>query len=187
MPRNIVSVEGGRCLFLRSDDGDDPTLSLWALDPADGEETKVIDPASVAGETGDELPEAERARRERARESGAGHRFVLGRSCRLDLCFSLGGTLFVVDLQSGEVVIPDIAGAVFDPRVSPDGTKVAFVVGSEVRVFDTVLAAEDDGDERAGISPRRRRGWRPGQLRAGRVHRRRGDAAEPGVLVEPQR
>lgn len=143
VPRNINATEGGRVLFLRSKDGEDPTLCLWLLDPHSGKERILVDPSTVGNDLDDELPAAERARRERARESGAG---IVSYSVDPDgktLCFSLAGTLFVLDLETEELTIPEVSGAVFDPRVSPDGTKIAFVVGAELRVFDL---APDDGD-----------------------------------------
>lgn len=141
VPRNITATEGGRVLFLRSKDGEDPTLCLWLLDPDTGKEQVLVDPSTVADDLGDELPAAERARRERARESGAGIVSYSVDPAGKTLCFSLAGTLFVLDLRTGELNMPEVTGAVFDPRMSPDGTKIAFVVGAELRVID--LAPED--------------------------------------------
>ncbi|MCY4194153.1 MAG: hypothetical protein OXF04_07655 [bacterium] len=71
-PRSFtVSDDGGRVAFLRSTSGQDPTNRLWMLDVATGAERMVADPARLLADLGEEgLPPAERARRERARESG---------------------------------------------------------------------------------------------------------------------
>src|SRR4051812_9935556 len=68
VPRNFT-VSASRVVFLRSRAGDDPTTCLWVLDIETGAERCVFDPrdhpliGDVAGPS-----EAERARRERARE-----------------------------------------------------------------------------------------------------------------------
>src|SRR5207248_4514713 len=57
-------------LFLRSLSGSDPRMHLWVLDLATGDERRLLDPAGLADD-GD-LPIAERARRERVRETATG-------------------------------------------------------------------------------------------------------------------
>ena len=54
IPREFrVSPDHSRVLFLRSESGVDRRNSLWELDLASGEETKVVDAADVAdGEGG---------------------------------------------------------------------------------------------------------------------------------------
>ncbi|MEM7325896.1 MAG: prolyl oligopeptidase family serine peptidase [Actinomycetota bacterium] len=141
VPRNITAISEGRVLFLRSKNGNDPTLCLWLLNPDTGREEVLVDPAALVDDLDNELPAAERARRERARESGAGIVSYSVDPAGRTVCFSLAGTLCVFDVGSGELTMPEVSGAVFDPRVSPDGTKVAFVVGAELRMLD--LAPED--------------------------------------------
>ena len=68
-----VANDGSRVLFLRSGSGDDPVNALWLLCPATGVESLVADPARLPGaKDGGDLPAAELARRERARESASG-------------------------------------------------------------------------------------------------------------------
>src|SRR3954465_7467046 len=64
------SVFPDRVLFLRALSGTDPRTDLWVLDLATGTERRIVDPAGLAD--GDELPAAERARRERVRETATG-------------------------------------------------------------------------------------------------------------------
>jgi len=77
VPRDItIAPDGTRVVFLRTRAGTDPVTCLWVLDVATGAERLVADPRTIgpAGTQGgpdadESLPAAERARRERARES----------------------------------------------------------------------------------------------------------------------
>ncbi|MEM7339521.1 MAG: prolyl oligopeptidase family serine peptidase [Actinomycetota bacterium] len=140
-PRNLTVVAGGAMvLFCRAESADDAVLGLWSLDVATGAERLVVDPRSL-GTDDSSLPAAERARRERARESGSGIvSFATDRSGRR-ACFALAGSLFVVDLASGDVTAPEVPGTVFDPRLDPAGEQVAYVDGDRLRV----MAVATDG------------------------------------------
>ena len=134
VPRNPTVLDDGRVLFLRSRHGDDPVLCLWLLEDGHGERV-LVDPAAMDADDTD-LPAAERARRERARESAGGIvGFSVDRSGRR-AGFTLAGSLFVVDLSTGEVMAPPVAGPAFDPRLSPDGSRVAYVSGDDLRLVD---------------------------------------------------
>ena len=79
-PRNFaIAADGSRVAFLRSRGGADQTTCLWLLDVAGGDERLVVDPTTLMGDDGGEVPPEERARRERAREVLGWHRPVLGR------------------------------------------------------------------------------------------------------------
>ena len=171
-PRDIqVSADGGRVAFLRSQGPEDPLNCLWALDVDTGEERLVFNPrrpvgggGQIADELGEtsrgqiadgssetdrdrladesDLPAAERARRERVRETGEG---VVSYDADPGLAaavFALGGSLWRADLDIGSSsALPARPGA-FDPRLSPDGRRVAYGCGSGLRVID------DDGRDR---------------------------------------
>ena len=148
-PRNIrVSDDGARVAFLRSPGPVDPANSLWVLDVASGVERLVADPRLLgAGRDAEDLPEAERARRERVRETGSG---IVSYDADADLTaavFTLGGGLWRVGLADGDG--PPEALAVqpgpFDPRLSPDGARVAYAAGSGLRVTG------DAGGDRAVV------------------------------------
>jgi dipeptidyl-peptidase 4 len=136
VPRNVeVSPDGARVLFLRSSSGVDPVTSLWTLDTSTGREHLLVDAHAV--EQGEE-PAAERARRERARETAGGiTSFATDREARL-AAFALAGRLWTVEVATGELVEHTTAGAVFDPRPSPDGARIAHVVGDGLHVLDLV-------------------------------------------------
>ena len=110
-PRNIaVSPDGARVVFLRSGAGDDPVNSLWVMDTATGEERLVADPARLLGESADDLPPEERARRERAREAAGGITgFATDTAVRVT-GFALGGRLFVAGLLSGRARPLEVEG-----------------------------------------------------------------------------
>ncbi|MSO27290.1 MAG: S9 family peptidase, partial [Candidatus Nanopelagicales bacterium] len=135
-PRGL-KVIGDRVLFIRSSSGIDPAGSLWQLDLRTQPPTEVclVDAATLL--TTGELPAAERARRERMREvtSGITH-FTTNKSGTV-ISFAISGIAFVsvvgVTLQTRELAAP---GAVIDPRVSPNGQHVAFVVDGCLWVID---------------------------------------------------
>ncbi|MCQ3807895.1 MAG: prolyl oligopeptidase family serine peptidase [Acidimicrobiaceae bacterium] len=147
-PRNIrVSADGQRVVFLRSSGPTDPVNSLWLLDVAKGTERLVVDAAELGPEQAVQ-PAAERARRERARESAGG---IVSYDVDRDLTvavFAVGSQIVRVDLLSGEARVLDAAEGAFDPRLSPDTTKVAYVAGGELRVVtdtgDRLLIGEPD-------------------------------------------
>lgn len=133
-PRGL-KVVGERVLFIRSSSGLDPAGSLWQLDlgvhpPV---EQCLVDAAALL--TTGELPAAELARRERMREvtSGITH-FTTDKSGTV-IAFAISGIAYVTVLGSTvhtrELTTP---GAVIDPRVSPDGRHVAFVIDGSLWV-----------------------------------------------------
>jgi len=154
-----VSTDGERVVFLRSVAGDDPINSVWVLDVVSGVERMVFDSSDVEAEA--DLPPAERARRERTRESGGG---VVGYSSdaagRL-VAFVVGARVMVVDLVSGEIVTLDSTDDAFDPVISPDGTRVAYVSGRSLRV------TSDEGDSLVIAEPGDTVSWGSAEFLAG--------------------
>ena len=177
-PRDVrVGADGRRVAFLRSEGPEDPSNRLWVFDVDTATERLVVDPV-VLGAEESELPTQERARRERARESGGG---IVAFDADRDLTmatFALGGEIGRVDLTSGEVEILASTPGAFDPRLSPDGTHVGYVAADELRVVDAdgdrvVIAEEADtvswgsAEFVAGEEMGRTRGfwWAPGSDR----------------------
>ena len=141
-PRNIrVSDGGARVAFLRSTGPVDAVNSLWVLDVASGAERLAADPRCLAGsdgggaDDGGDVPAAERARRERVRETAEGIVSYDADEALSCAVFAVGGQLWRVSLADGGPPEPLAAlpGA-FDPRVSPDRSRVAYVAGSALRV-----------------------------------------------------
>jgi dipeptidyl-peptidase-4 len=121
--------------FLRSGSATDRATALWVLDVADGTEQLVADPLAVLSGTDEQLTPEERSRRERMREGGAGITAFSTDESGRRATFALSSRLFVVELVDG----PDVrelpaAGPVVDPRISPDGSLVAYVADGGVHV-----------------------------------------------------
>ena len=144
-PRSFtVSDDGHRVAYLRSESEVDPVNRLWMLDAVAGTERLVADPAQLLADPSDEiLPSAERARRERARESGGGIVAYAGNPELSKIAFTLDGRVFLADITNGTAdLLPAEPGA-FDPRPSPDGQRVAYVSGAGLRVVDAAPHGRD--------------------------------------------
>jgi dipeptidyl-peptidase 4 len=168
-PRGFgVSADGGRVTFLRSLAGDDPVNRLWLLDlDAAAGERLVADPVALLGGDPEDLPPAERARRERSRERAGGVvAYATDPKLRL-AAFALGGRLFVADLDAAAGTRGDpgswvrelpAAGPVLDPRPDPTGRRVAYASGGELHAVeldggaDRLLAGEDDPEVTWGVA-----------------------------------
>ncbi|MBY8882336.1 S9 family peptidase [Actinacidiphila acidipaludis] len=141
-----LAADGTAVLFLRTRGPEDRTGCLWLID--DDGERLLVDPDGLgAGPAG--VPEAERIRRERAREHTAG---VVAYDATADLAtvvFAVDGALWCLEPRRGAAPRPvATAGPVVDPRLAPDGRHVAYVTGGALHV-----AALDGGDGRLLAAP----------------------------------
>jgi dipeptidyl-peptidase-4 len=159
IPRSFtVSPDGERVVFLRSRAGDDPVSCLWVLDVSSGKEACVFDPRELAGAEDDErLTEAERARRERARERSSGVTAYATDEAARRAVFTLSGRMFLADLLEASARELSAPGAVDDPRLDPAGGRIAYVVDGALHVRDVeggnrVLAADDEPDVSWGLA-----------------------------------
>jgi len=159
VPRQATpSPDGLRVVFVRSASGTDPVGDLWVLDidatAQTAAERRVVDARSLlSGESQETLPDAERARRERLREVGEGIAAFATDAAVGRATFALAGRVYVVDLTDAAatpqpVDVPGIDAGAVDPRLSPDGTRLGFVVGSALVIVDL--------DSRGGVSPESR-------------------------------
>jgi dipeptidyl-peptidase 4 len=172
VPRAVtISRDGSRVLFLRTRGGEDPVTCLWLLDRDEGagdsgggRERVVADPAASWNAGPGDVPEAERVRRERARERAAGIvAYSADADCRT-VVFALEGRLWVVRVgddphEPGGVPEPvPAAGAATDPRVDPTGQRVAYVTGGALHVTELadgtgrLLAAPERDDVSYGLA-----------------------------------
>ena len=146
VPRAVtVSRDGRRVLFLRTQGGEDPVTCLWRLDLADGgggRERLAADPAASWNVGPGDVPEAERVRRERARERAAGIvAYSADADCRT-VVFALDGRLWVLRVGGDPrepAGVPEpvpAVGAVTDPRIDPTGQRVAYVTGGALHVTE---------------------------------------------------
>ncbi len=150
-PRNFsIATDGSVVLFLRSTSGDDGVNSLWALDTESGAERLVVD-ARLLGDAEDQLTDAEKARRERAREAGGGIVSYQATADASKACFVLAGRLYVADIGTGEAVQLETPGNAFDPQFDANGHNVAYVSGATLRVSgpdgDRLVISDDGSDE----------------------------------------
>ncbi len=153
-PRNLViSPDGRRIVFIRSRAGDDPVNCLYVLDLAKGSEERLIaDPLDLLMEVDpDDLPNEEKVRRERMRETASGvTTFATDKSVSV-VAFPLAGRLFVAGLISGMARELAVDGPVFDPRPDPGASRLAYVCGNALRIAELdgsswELASDDDPD-----------------------------------------
>ena len=172
VPRAVtVSLDGRRVLFLRTRGGEDPVTCLWRLDLADGaadggggRERLLADPAAPWNSDPGDVPEAERVRRERARETADGIvAYSADADCRT-VAFALDGRLWVLrvgDDPGAPAGVPEpvpAAGAVTDPRIDPTGQRVAYVADGALHVTELaggtgrLLAAPEHDDVSYGLA-----------------------------------
>ena len=153
-PRTItVSPDGRRVVFCRAGSGTDSVTSLWVFDVDASRERCVADARELMDHTTGSESDFERARRERAREGAAG---IVSYTCDDDVtkaAFALAGKLFVVSLADSSVVDAtprDLESAIFDPRLSPCGRRITYVVGNDLHVRhedgSTSVIARGGGD-----------------------------------------
>lgn len=152
--RFTLSPDGKRLLFLRTGGGEDPVRRLWSLDLVTGEERLVAE----AGGGDGPMTDAERARRERVRDRGAG---IADYSCdreRRVAAFTADQRLYRVDLDSAEQTELPARAPLTDVAISPDGSAVAYVSDGALRLIgadglgDRALAEPDGAEVTYGLA-----------------------------------
>ena len=169
-PRSItVADDGSRVAFLRSRSGGDPTGNLWVFDVGSAEERLVFGPEMEGDE---QIPDEERDRRERLRETLIGVTAYAADRALTTAAVAMGDRLFLADLVGGGArELEPAARPPFDPRPDPTGRHVAYVADGALRVLDVAsgddreLAHDDDPDVSWGL---------PDFIAAEEMDRRRG-------------
>lgn len=144
MPRQFTVTPDGRVVVFTRSGGTDPVQALWTLDLDSATETLVADPAKLGGDE-QAVTAEEKARRERARDPGAGITTYSTDRAVTQAAFVVGGSLWVADIGSGDVrqvPVTGTAGSIVDPRLSPAGTAIAYVSDGALRLVD-VKGGED--------------------------------------------
>ncbi len=119
---------GARVAFIRSAGGRDPVGDLWCAEATGGEWTERLVCSARTLAAGD-IPAEELARRERLREVTSGiTAFSVDEQVR-SAAFALDGVPYVIDLTVPGARAQELAhpGPCIDPRISPDGSHVAYV------------------------------------------------------------
>jgi len=133
VPRSFsVSPDGERVVYLRTKTGDDPVSCLLVFEVSGAKERLVFDPGEEEAER--DLTEAERARRERARERSSGVTAYATDDAVRRAVFTVGGRMFLADLAEGSARELSAPGSVDDPRLNPAGERIAFVVDGTLHV-----------------------------------------------------
>ncbi|HUR02096.1 MAG TPA: prolyl oligopeptidase family serine peptidase [Nonomuraea sp.] len=116
---------------------------MWVADEMG--ERLVVAPAATGA-----VPEAERVRRERARERATGVVAYAADAAVRTIAFAVDGRLWAVHIDGGAAQPVPTAGPVVDPRPDPTGSRVAYVTGGALHVVeladghDRRLAVPDD-------------------------------------------
>jgi len=135
-PTAVKVVPGGReVLFLRSAPRS-AVQALHAMRLPSGETRELLGAEALAAGAADEPAAGERARLERQRITARG---VTGYQLSADggaILASAGGRHLLVDRPSGRVRDLALPPGALDPRLSPDGRRVAFVSGRELHVLE---------------------------------------------------
>lgn len=135
-PRSFLICGSGKyVLFLRSESGRDAVNSLWAYDVAARIETKIADPRILLALDG-EIPDAERARRERMRETTSGITSYSSDTSGEKVIFALSGKLFAGQVDTADFVELEVSEPVIDPKIAPDGNRIAWSNGKDLLVCD---------------------------------------------------
>jgi dipeptidyl-peptidase-4 len=156
VPRSFtVSPDGERVIYLRTKTGDDPVSCLWVFEVSGAKERLVFDPGEEEAER--DLTEAERARRERARERSSGVTAYATDEAVRRAVFTVGGRMFLADLVEGSARELSAPGAVDDPRLDRSGDQIAFVVEGTLHVREIEggvreLASPDATDTYWGLA-----------------------------------
>lgn len=109
--------------------------SLWRLDVKSSKETEVFNPLSH-GENSTLTAEEEK-QRERLRETSSGITSYNLSDDGTKVCFTLSGTLWLIDAASLKAEAFNKVMAAFDPRFSPDGTYIAYATGEGLWIVAT--------------------------------------------------
>ena len=130
-----VSPDGARVAYLRTQGGSDPVTCLWVLEVGSGQERLAVDPRTLGGEE-ENLPAAERARRERVREQAGGIVAYAADANLAMAAFAWSGRVYAIDLTDPRAVAVQVPthGQALDPRPDPTGRRLAYVSAGALRV-----------------------------------------------------
>ncbi len=136
-PSRMTPTEDGRSvLFLRTTPGEAGGGSaLWITDVATGTSRELLRPEAVLKGAAETLSPEEKARRERARVRGRGFTSFEASKDGAIVLLSLSGRLHVLETATAEVRELPTGEGVIDPRLSPDGKRVAYVRDFDVHVL----------------------------------------------------
>lgn len=152
----VPTPDGKAVLFLRAQ-ARVAKLQLCEFDVTTGRTRELLTPEQVLKGSEEKLSPEEKARRERMRVSVGGFTdFQLSKDGRRIL-LSLSGKLYLVERATGELrQLNTGAGTLVDPKFSPDGKSLAYVLDHDVCAFD--LDAQTERRVTAGGTDKLRHG-----------------------------
>src|SRR5262249_43657205 len=128
--------DGKFVLFLRAQPRA-AKMSLFEFDVATGKTRELLTPEALLKGAEENLSPEENARRERQRATAGGFTSYQISEDGSKILTSLSGKLYTVDRATGKATeLPTGKGVIVDPKFSPDGTKVAYVLDHDVHVID---------------------------------------------------
>ena len=131
-----ISPDGRLVTFLRAKPEDQTVQDLWAVAVAGGEPRRLIDASSLEPK-GQELSEAEKARRERQRISSRGVVEYRWDEAGRRILVPAGGDLYLAEAATGAVTqLTRTPGGETDGRFSPKGRWVSYVRDQNLYVND---------------------------------------------------
>jgi dipeptidyl-peptidase 4 len=137
-----ATPDGKAVLFLRSPPRS-PAMTLFEFDVATKQTRELLTPADLLKGAEETLSPEEKARRERMRVTARGFTaFQLSEDGSLIL-LQLSGKMYVVSRADKKIrVLPAGKGTVIDPKFSPDGKCVSYVLDHDVYVMDLATLKE---------------------------------------------
>ena len=134
--------DGKAVLFLRAE-ARTPKLALYEFDVSSGKTRELLTPEKLLKGTAERLSPEEKARRERQRISVGGFTsFQMSEDGSLIL-LSLSGGLYTMKRDTGEVhALATDAGTLLDPKFSPDGKQIAYVLDHDLYAYDLATNKE---------------------------------------------
>ena len=134
--------DGNTVLFLRSPPRV-PALHLYELDVATGKTRVLLTPAEVLQGAREQLSPEEAARRERTRQSGQGFTGYTLSPDGASVLVTVSGRLYLVERATRAVrELPTSKGVLLDPRFSPDGRHLAYVLENDLYALQLASGAE---------------------------------------------
>src|SRR5690606_28312991 len=136
LPAALAVTPDGAVLFRRTP----PrafVADLYELDTKTGAGETLLAVADVLGSGEEKLSDAEKARRERTRTATRGVVDIDVSADGATVLVPLAGMFHLIDRKAGTRRVVDPQGAAYDPHLSPDGQRIAFVRDGDLWLVDT--------------------------------------------------
>lgn len=134
--RPRFTPDGRAVLFLRSE-ARSPVTRLYEFDVVSGTERILLTPEQLLDGGTERLSPEEAARRERMRIDAKGFTGFELSEDGTRVLVSLSGKLYLLDRREGRVrALPIARGTLLDPKFSPDGRHVSYVLDADLYVLD---------------------------------------------------